>query len=803
MDLKDQLLLEEDLILHGAERYKRMVANAESKGRAADTGYGATLARNLVTPVAAALREFCESDSRQYGKYRTILKKLDANVLAYIGIKTTLNVLSTAPTATYVAASIGRNIEDELRFSSFKDLNPEYYATIMQDFNRKNTKSYRHMRNVLSVTAKKKGMEYEAWSNAAQVGVGAVVVNAILNATDLLTVYRNKNRRGKTAIHLVASAEATKWIQSYNAHTAVLHPYTKPCVIPPDDWDGLNSGGYWSESMRMRTPFIKGINKALREFIEPHDMSTVYAGVNALQKTKWAINEPVLNILKTVWNGYGAEEVGLPSKEPIDIPKFGSDLKPEDMDEDTKHRFLQWKREVAELYTAETKRSSKAFEVSRVVGMATEYSKYTALWFVYQCDFRGRVYASSAGVNPQGADYNKAVLRFAEGKVIGQSGLYWLAVHGANCYGVDKCSFDSRVDWVMDNIAMINAIVEDPYSTTAQWGAASSPFMFLAFCLEFAEAVKNPNTFVSYLPVGMDGSCNGLQNFSALLRDSVGGRATNLVPSDKPADIYQEVASKCLDLIQQDEDIPERSAWLAYNAKYGITRQLTKRSVMTLPYGSTKFACFKFVREALGDTVEFFEDSGQAVKYFVDILWQAIAAVVVAAREAMAWLHKLAEFTARRGFPLWWITPSGFPVYQCEMDKKQVKVRTNLMGFTSLSTLQDTNKISPSKQAQSVAPNFVHSLDAAHMLLTVLSAEACGIDSFMMVHDDFGVHAADVELFRQHIQTTFVTMYRDNEPLHDLYVTVALSCPDGAIPPVPSYGTLNINDVLNSEYFFS
>jgi DNA-directed RNA polymerase len=37
--------------------------------------------------------------------------------------------------------------------------------------------------------------------------------------------------------------------------------------------------------------------------------------------------------------------------------------------------------------------------------------------------------------------------------------------------------------------------------------------------------------FVSHLPVAFDGSCNGLQNYSMMLRDEVGGAATNLVPS--------------------------------------------------------------------------------------------------------------------------------------------------------------------------------------------------------------------------------------------------------------------------------
>ena len=42
--------------------------------------------------------------------------------------------------------------------------------------------------------------------------------------------------------------------------------------------------------------------------------------------------------------------------------------------------------------------------------------------------------------------------------------------------------------------------------------------------------------------MSMDGTCNGYQHLSAMGRDPIGGSATNLVPADRPEDIYQEVA---------------------------------------------------------------------------------------------------------------------------------------------------------------------------------------------------------------------------------------------------------------------
>lgn len=41
-----------------------------------------------------------------------------------------------------------------------------------------------------------------------------------------------------------------------------------------------------------------------------------------------------------------------------------------------------------------------------------------------------------------------------------------------------------------------------------------------------------------------DGSCNGLQHYAALGRDSVGAASVNLLPSDLPQDVYSGVAAQ-------------------------------------------------------------------------------------------------------------------------------------------------------------------------------------------------------------------------------------------------------------------
>lgn len=69
--------------------------------------------------------------------------------------------------------------------------------------------------------------------------------------------------------------------------------------------------------------------------------------------------------------------------------------------------------------------------------------------------------------------------------------------------------------------------------------SAQSKQAVALYCCLFCLQHVNTATYVSHLPVHMDGSCNGLQHYAALGRDEAGGKAVNLLPSDKPQDVYK------------------------------------------------------------------------------------------------------------------------------------------------------------------------------------------------------------------------------------------------------------------------
>lgn len=798
--IEDQIALEKTMVAHGVSRYKHSIGAAEGNDRTADTRYAQKLMREFVIPVADALEEYCGTTRPGVqGKYRALLRRIDPDVAAFLSLRSVFNSFLKSPKVVSVASNIGQMLEDELKFSVFREEEGEYYEAIIEDFRRKGTKNYRHMHRVLTMKANEKEISWVSWTQEERVGVGMKMLDLMMETTDLLvktTVYE----RNKTVVLIEPSPEVLDWVRRFNEYAALLYPDRMPCIIPPDEWSDLDQGGYYTPQMRRRSPMVKTREQCHRDMFAG-DITNITEALNALQNTAWTVNEKVFNVLKLAWDM--ALPIGLPRSEPYIIPASPVQGKAkETFSKREKEAFEAWKEEARAIHTLEKDRVSKCFEIVRLVRLATQYREYDQFWFVYQCDFRGRMYCTTSGLSPQGTDPAKGCLLFAEGKRLGKDGAKWLKVHGANCYGIDKVSFDDRIKWVHDNKDAILAVAADPLSHTQFWGDADSPWQFLAFCFEYDQFCREGFGMISHLPIGMDGSCNGLQHFSAMLRDEVGGKATNLLPGLLPSDIYAEVGRVCYGKLG---DAEMDRLWKKLSADgLSLPRSLAKKPVMTLPYGSTRQTCtaalYAFLREngeGLFDTRDMF----RMAIHLTPILWESIGDTVVAARAAMDWIQDCASVKAKVNEPLIWWTPIGFPVYQGTRKVKTKKIDTELCGRFQIRIGEFGDTLDVLKNRQGSSPNFVHSMDACHAMLTLLRADQYGIQSFAFVHDSFACLAADVEDLNLALRETFVEMYEENDPLLDF----KLSNENDKIklPELPPVGGLNLEEVLDSEYFFS
>src|SRR5699024_4339341 len=283
-------------------------------------------------------------------------------------------------------------------------------------------------------------------------------------------------------------------------------------------------------------------------------------------------------------------------------------------------------------------------------------------------------------LNPQGSDVQKALLHAADGEPIDSpEALWWFKMGIASKFGIDKLAPEDCVKWVDDNHANIIRAAADPLQSDAfhWWTGADKPLQFIALCDEYSRYWQDPVNFVSRIAVAMDGTCNGLQNYSAMLRDSVGGRATNLISAESgiPNDIYGDVAKASFKRLGRAPVSDLRNAWL----DFGFDRSLTKKSVMTPVYGSTFGTCRKSIIEYCHDKQICEGQEYDHADYAAHLVWDGIGDVVVKAKEAMAWLRKSSGTLMKEGAEyITWLAPTGFRVVQVYDKHKTMQVQAHI-----------------------------------------------------------------------------------------------------------------------------
>jgi DNA-directed RNA polymerase len=173
----------------------------------------------------------------------------------------------------------------------------------------------------------------------------------------------------------------------------------------------------------------------------------------------------------------------------------------------------------------------------------------------------------------------------------------------------------------------------------------------------------------------------------------------------------------------------------------------------------------------------------------------------------MSWLQAVARVATAAGKPLQWTTPSGFVVSQAYREFKDKRIETRFCGsIVKFRSLEETDKLDRARQVSAVAPNFVHSLDASALMLTVQAGTERGIRSWAMIHDSYGTHAADTDLLAATLREEFVRMYSEHDVLAKFRDEVAATLtPEEAaeLPPLPEKGSLNLEAVHFAAYFFA
>jgi DNA-directed RNA polymerase, mitochondrial len=775
---------------------------------------GKKLLTEAVAPVAAAIEAFLEaSETGKAGRKHVALPylaQIDPEQAAYIAIRTCINHAATRKTLQACAKNIASALQDHLNLVGLAKEHPGLYRKVMEQLS--TSTSARHRTGVLRHVQQKYAGTTLSWGERESLLVGSKLVELVAEATGLITEVRMTGASRQTPIQVHFTDEAVAWLDRGHARCELMSPIHLPMVAPPRDWTNPYSGAYYSKAITLR--LIKTRSKGYLDELGNIDLSRVYSALNAVQSTPWAINKPVMEVMHRLWE-QGGGVAGLPRRMDEHLPPRPEGIAREtpvaELTVDQLEVLKLWKARAAEVHTSNAAAKGDRVVVNQKLWIAERFAEEAAIYFPHTLDFRGRVYPVASYVTPQADDTGKALLRFAEGKPLGEDGAFWLAVHIANLFGVDKVSFEDRVAWTMENEEALLESAMSPDDNVDFWGNADSPFCALAACFEWLGYKVAGDEFVSHLPIAMDGSCSGLQHFSAILRDSVGGAAVNLVPAEKPADIYTAVANRAQAV--SDASASENELAAAWVGKVG--RKIAKQPTMTMCYSATKFGMQGQIRNALKDADKAGKylpegtENHPAAVYMAGVVWDAIGEVVIAARTAMDWLQQVSALTAQVGLPLRWTAPNGLPILQEYREFKGKRIDVHFGGRRMELMLQiDTDKISAVRQKSGVAPNFVHALDSAHLMGTANLAVANGMEHFAMIHDSFGVHACDTTRFNRVIRAAFVEQYTPDvlaQFRDEIVAQLQVSAPElvEQMPPLPPKGDLDLDAVLASDFFFA
>lgn len=142
----------------------------------------------------------------------------------------------------------------------------------------------------------------------------------------------------------------------------------------------------------------------------------------------------------------------------------------------------------------------------------------------------------------------------------------------------------------------------------------------------------------------------------------------------------------------------------------------------------------------------------------------------------------------------------GLPVVQPYRKGRSTAVRT-VVQTVNMVLVDEDNDVNVGKQRSAFPPNFVHSLDSTHMLLTSLRMRDLGYD-FTSVHDSYWAHPCNVDVLNENLRDCFVDLY-SRPILEDLLADLRIRFPHTPFPDIPQRGTLDLNEVRSSPYFFN
>lgn len=740
---------------------------------ASATVYGSAFIENGLNKITAEIADRISRVTQGWASDKSQavapIKDCDPRVLALITAKGVLDILGVRRVEhlTYAAATthIGNLVYHQIMLDQFATQHQELFDKAQRYIH--DHKGYTYKVQRYRAVMRRNNVQPLSWGNAIRHLVGGWLLDRLATSTGWVTTKCKYTGKNTSQTYLVYDPEFIRAREALLARAEAFAGCLWPMLCEPNDWTDEFSGGYLTNDLRRLTKLVR--TRVSRRDALLRD-SKALAMLNRLQKVPYRINDRVLELANFCME-HRISVGKFRAEEPTPPPP-----KPDPWETASDEDKIAYRRARTEIEDRNAALAQKNYRTTEALYVANKYQG-EVFWTPWSFDFRGRVYPIPTSLSPQGTDFDKSLIYFDEEGPVNE---WWLAFQVATTYGLDKAPMEERQQWVKDNHEYLTRIATDPEGTISEWSTVEEPWCFIASAIEYYLCVITKQKTTSGLPVSVDATCSGLQHLSALALDRTAAEMVNVVPTPKPSDGYKIVADVA------KTQLPE-------HLHQFITRKVTKRTVMTTPYGVTENSARDYIRQELkGVPLE----PGELQAIVKAIYRYAVKTVFAGPCRSMDFIQKAAGECIKKGATyLRWVTPSGFVVYQEYRVNAVERIRTKLLGQridTQMLKEWEDRKIDLSKAKTASSPNLVHSLDAA--LLHLVFADWSR--PFTVIHDCVLGRSSDMEDLAKAIRDKFVEIY--SQPvLKDWAEQLGVEFDESVM-----INTLDINDVQDSSYFF-
>ena len=366
-----------------------------------------------------------------------------------------------------------------------------------------------------------------------------------------------------------------------------VHPAEFPMLTPPLAWtksDDENDepvGGCFHHSTKLVRTYFGAGKRQLRS-TPGHQLQSLFDALDSLAATEWRINRPMLDLALKLFEerpevrvSFLPDRVKKPEPEQSEAVRQIREILQANKEAGGGHdgylvvkeheefeAYSEWRAACEDVKVHNANLHSQLCTARLQLDVASEYSGERSsgaahgeasgerrFFFPYNVDFRGRAYPVSPYLSHIGDDLCRGLLLFGEARPLGASGYRWLKIHLANLYGMDKLPLARREAWADEALGsgILAEVADDPLGAkaVAWWHKAESTLQAIAVATELHAASTHrpdgeqggpacPERYTSSMPVHQDGSCNGLQHYAALLRDTHGATQAR-PPRTRPA----------------------------------------------------------------------------------------------------------------------------------------------------------------------------------------------------------------------------------------------------------------------------